>query len=75
MLDLFAAGQEGKSVGVSSACIAANVPATTALRCIQWLCDHDLVERVPNPTDGRSVLLRTTDSADRAMTAYLDDIG
>jgi len=75
LLDLFIAGQEQRQVSVSSACLAANVPATTALRHIQWLVEHRLAERCPHPDDGRSTLLRTTDVANRAMIAYLDDIG
>jgi hypothetical protein len=74
LLDLFIAGQDGIQVSVSSACLAAHVPTTTALRYIQWLVEHRLAERYPHPDDGRSTLLRTTETANRAMIAYLDEI-
>ena len=51
MLDLFIAGREKRRVSVSSACIAADVPPTTALRWIQHLEEQAIVVREPDPLD------------------------
>src|SRR5690348_11712896 len=37
LLDLFIAESEGKRVSITSACIAAAVPTTTAVRCLKQL--------------------------------------
>ena len=70
LLDLTAARVEGRSVAVSSLCIAAAVPATTALRWIKQLTDSGLLNRVSDPVDGRRVFIELTDYAATAMTAY-----
>ncbi len=72
MLDLLAARMEGKRVSVSSLCLAAGVPASTALRWITRLTEQGLVERSLDPEDGRRVFLRLSDDAARRLTAYLD---
>ncbi|MBO9622088.1 MAG: winged helix DNA-binding protein [Sphingomonas sp.] len=53
LLDLFAADIERRRVSVSSLCIAAAVPPTTALRWIGTLHDAGLFERQPDPADRR----------------------
>jgi hypothetical protein len=58
MLDLLAARLEGKRVPVSSLCVAAAVPSTTALRWIRLLTDRGLFERVADPADGRRVYIQ-----------------
>lgn len=75
LLALFIADSEARDVSVSSACIAADVPATTALRYAQWLVDQGLAKRQPHPSDGRSTLLRISGAGRTAMTGYLDAIG
>jgi hypothetical protein len=71
LLDLMAARIEGKRVAVSSLCIAAAVPATTALRWIKMLSDRGLFVRSADPQDGRRVYIELSDEAARALTAYL----
>jgi DNA-binding transcriptional ArsR family regulator len=71
LLDLMAARLEGHRVAVSSLCIAAAVPATTALRWIKMLTDQGLVVRSADPQDGRRVYIELADEAARALTAYL----
>ena len=66
-----AARIEGKRVAVSSLCIAAAVPATTALRWIKMLTDRGLFIRSADPQDGRRVYIELSDEAARALTAYL----
>ena len=71
LLDLAAAGVEGRNVAVSSLCIAAAVPTTTALRWIRALCEAGLFERHDDPNDARRAFISLSDEATRAMAAYL----
>ena len=70
LLDLMAARLEQKRVAVSSLCIAAAVPATTALRWIKALTDRGLFVRAADPQDGRRVYIELSDDAARALGAY-----
>ncbi|HET8612524.1 MAG TPA: winged helix DNA-binding protein [Sphingomonas sp.] len=70
LLDLTAARHERRPVAVSSLCIAAAVPATTALRWIGTMTDHGLLARHPDPDDGRRVFIALTERAAGAMAAY-----
>jgi DNA-binding MarR family transcriptional regulator len=71
LLDLAAARIEGRMVAVSSLCIAAAVPATTALRWITQMTEQALLVRRPDPTDGRRVFIGLSDHAAAGMDAYL----
>jgi DNA-binding MarR family transcriptional regulator len=71
LLDLAVARIEGRMEAVSSLCIAAAVPATTALRWIAHMTDHGLLVRQPDPTDGRRVFIALGDAAAAGMDAYL----
>jgi hypothetical protein len=71
LLDLMAARLEGEDVAVTSLCIAAAVPSTTALRWIRNLTDIGLFHRRADPSDGRRVYISLTDAAARAMSRYL----
>lgn len=71
MLDLMAARLEQRRVAVSSLCIAAAVPATTALRWIRTLTEHNLFVRREDPEDGRRIFIELSDAAADALTAYL----
>lgn len=53
MLDLATAALNGRSISVTSACVASNVPQTTALRWLGVLIDHGLVDRTPDADDRR----------------------
>lgn len=68
MLDLFEAEMEGKQVSVSSACIGAACPASTALRWLKFLEDRDLVTRTDDPDDKRRALVHLT-AQGRAKTS------
>ena len=70
LLDLMAARLDGKAVSVSSLCIAAAVPATTALRWIRSMTDAGLFLRDADPYDGRRVYIALSDAAAAAMTDY-----
>lgn len=71
LLDLMAARLEGNRVAVSSLCIAAAVPATTALRWIKALTDRGLLVRSADPNDGRRVYIELSDETARTMSACL----
>lgn len=71
LLDLMAARLERQRVAVSSLCIAAAVPATTALRWIKTLTEHGLFVRAADPEDGRRVYIELSEGAAAALSAYL----
>jgi Winged helix DNA-binding domain len=71
LLDLMAARVERQRVAVSSLCIAAAVPPTTALRWIKSLCDQGLFVRVADPEDGRRVFIELSNETAARMEAYL----
>ena len=71
LLDLAAARKEGRGVSVSSLCIAAAVPPTTALRWIKSLGDEGLLVRRADPTDGRRVFIALTERAAAGVDACL----
>jgi CheY-like chemotaxis protein len=71
LLDLFAAHLENQRVAVSSLCIAAAVPATTALRWIKTLTDQGLLIRSADPQDGRRVYIELAPDTAGQLEAYL----
>ena len=68
MLDLYEAETENRTVSVSSACIGAACPATTALRWLGVLEQMGLIERTDDPDDKRRALVSLTDKG-RAKTS------
>ena len=70
LLDLFIAAKERKRVPVTSACIGAAVPTTTALRWLAILEERGLVVREADPTDARRIFVRLTAEAYAKMIAY-----
>ena len=74
LLDLYAAHYEGRPVAVSSLCIAAAVPATTALRWIKQLTDRDFLMRTSDPDDGRRIFIHLSDEARKALDDYFDSL-
>lgn len=63
LLDLAASRLERRPVSVSSLCIAAAVPPTTALRWIRMMTDQDLLVRRADPDDARRMFVALSDSA------------
>jgi hypothetical protein len=68
LLDLYIAQREDRRVTVSSACIAASAPTTTATRHISHLVQTGLVVRVPHPCDARSSYLELSTKAETKLT-------
>jgi len=72
LLDLYAAFYERRQVSVSSLCIAAAVPATTALRWIKTMADEGLFERSIDPDDARRIFIGISEKTRIAMDGYFD---
>jgi hypothetical protein len=70
MLDLMAARLAGERVSVSSLCIAASVPPTTALRWIRQLTDRGLLTRDADPNDGRRIFIDLSDETADALIRW-----
>lgn len=70
MLDLYLTERRGREVTVSSLCIAARAPFTTALRWIAKLEKAGLICRLPIPTDRRSWQMLLTDKGRAAMEGW-----
>jgi hypothetical protein len=70
LLDLTAAHGEGVQVSVTSLCIAAGVPATTALRWLTQMVESGIFIRVPDPADKRRAFIALSDKAIAAMSGY-----
>ncbi len=75
LLDLSASCAEHQRVSVTSLCMAAEVPATTALRWIGVLCDEGLCKREPDPLDKRRTYIALTDTGMRKVASYFASIG
>jgi len=71
LLDLFAASLERRRVSVSSLCIAAAVPPTTALRWIGTMHDAGLFGREADPGDRRRAYIVLSEKALAGMRAYV----
>lgn len=75
LLDLLQAEIAQHRVPVSSLCIAAAVPATTALRWIKTMTDIGLFRRRADPHDGRRVFVELSPEASEAMRHYFGEVG
>ena len=75
LLDLTAALAEHRRVSVTSLCIAAAVPATTALRWIQQMTDMGILLRQPDPVDKRRAFITLADDVADAMARYFEELG
>ena len=75
LLDLLQAEIAQHRVPVSSLCIAAAVPATTALRWIKTMTDSGLFQRRADPHDGRRVFIELAPLASSAMRRYFAEVG
>ena len=75
LLDLLQAEISQLRVPVSSLCIAAAVPATTALRWLRNMTDKGLFVRRADPHDGCRVFVELSREASVAMRRYFAEIG
>lgn len=75
LLDLLQAEIRQHRVPVSSLCIAAAVPATTALRWLKTLVSQGLFIRRADPHDGRRVFVELAPDTSLAMRRYFGEVG
>ena len=74
LLDLMSAEMTETRLSVSSACIGANVPPTTALRWLAILEERGLVTRENDASDRRRAFVRITPEGVRKMKSYFTEI-
>lgn len=74
LLDLMAARLEGRDVAVSSLCIAAAVPPTTALRWIRTMTDARLLSRESDINDGRRIFITLANQSAEGLAEYFSAI-
>jgi DNA-binding MarR family transcriptional regulator len=70
LLDLMAARLEGQTVSVSSLCIAAAVPPTTALRWITAMTESGMLLRRQDPDDARRIFIILSDDVTTKLNDY-----
>ena len=70
LLELYASHLGQQRVSVSALCNCAAVPATTALRWISALQEKLLIDRRPDPLDGRRYFISLTSKGLTAMEDY-----
>jgi DNA-binding MarR family transcriptional regulator len=75
LLDLLQAEIAQHRVPVSSLCIAAAVPATTALRWIKTMTDRGLLMRRDDPHDGRRVFIEMAPQTSAALRRFFAEAG
>ena len=75
LLDLLQAEIAHLRVPVSSLCIAAAVPATTALRWLKTMVSQGLFLRRADPHDGRRVFVELAPEASGALRRYFAEVG
>ena len=70
LVDLFVNRLEERDVSISSSCLAARVPTSTALRHINDLVRRGWCRRTNDASDGRRCWLELTDTAVAALSDY-----
>lgn len=75
LLDLLQAEISQLRVPVSSLCIAAAVPATTALRWLKSMVSEGLFLRRADPHDGRRVFVELAPETSQALRRYFAEVG
>jgi DNA-binding MarR family transcriptional regulator len=75
LLDLLQAEIAQLRVPVSSLCIAAAVPATTALRWLKTMVSQGLFVRRADPHDGRRVFVELAPEASQALRRFFAELG
>jgi len=75
LLDLLQAEIAQLRVPVSSLCIAAAVPATTALRWLKTMVSQGIFLRRADPHDGRRVFVELAPDTSQALRRYFAEVG
>lgn len=75
LLDIFISSNSDKRESVSSVCIASGVPPTTALRWLNELERHGMIEREPDEKDRRRSFISLSQKGCDLMMTYFEDYG
>ena len=75
LIDLFIHESERRPLSLSSLCIQASIPWSSALRLIQKLCDAGIMRREPDPADGRRSFMRLEQPIIHRLNAYFAEGG
>ncbi len=71
LLDLYISRAASVRISISSACIASQVPYSTALRWLKVLEQRGLISRIDDQDDGRRSWIELTEDGLQRMTSYL----
>lgn len=74
LVELYLAAIERRRESISSLCVASGAPSTTALRYIKTLNEAGIVEREPDPADGRRVFVSMCPASVEVMHRLFDDL-
>lgn len=74
LLDLFLHECEGKDLSITSLCVTASIPMSSALRLAQKLCDAQILVRAPDPLDGRRSFVRLEPEIRHRMLAFFGEV-
>lgn len=72
LLTLYVSRHEGQDVSTSTACTAAGVPTTTALRWINALARRGMIHKRSLPNDRRFTYLELSDETGAALERFFD---
>lgn len=75
LLELYSAQANGRDTSITSACFAAQVPNTTALRHLGNLEAHGLIVRRGDPDDRRRSVVRLSEATTEIMRDWLNRYG
>ncbi|KTE77984.1 DNA repair protein RadC [Sphingopyxis sp. A083] len=70
LVDLFIHQSRGQPLSMSSLCITAAIPTSSAMKLIQRLCDAGILARSPDAHDGRRSLVSLTPEVAHRLRAY-----
>ena len=73
LIDLYVQEREGRTVSISSACVASGGAMTTALRWITTLEEHGLILRTSDTNDGRRNFIGLTEEGRGAIEKWLHE--
>ncbi|PKP96932.1 MAG: hypothetical protein CVT76_05640 [Alphaproteobacteria bacterium HGW-Alphaproteobacteria-15] len=74
LLDLYRCKLIGVKVSVSDACLASDVPESTALRYLKMMEKRGLLSRTPDPADKRRMWLSLSSAGCEALSRFLRQI-
>jgi DNA repair protein RadC len=70
LLDLFIHEGRGQQLSMSSLCATAGIPASSAMKLAQRLCEAGILERTPDIFDGRRTLMKIAPDVAHRLRDY-----